>query len=143
MLIKKYNLQRKELKDIKGDILLNISELKVGEIAKISSKRKDLFLNEKIEVYELIKENDELYIRKQKNINFEQQIEFREKVKCFYVNSFFKSKLDSMNLTQYEKEVLQINSNESDLIREGYDISGVFENGIEFNYTNIIEVTVK
>jgi hypothetical protein len=117
--------------------------LKQGEVAKIFSKREDLYLNEKVEVYELIKESDGLYIRKQKNIDFDKTIKFKEKVKTFFINSYFKSKLEEMALTQSEKEVLQSNSNEHDLIRKGYDINGIFANGIEFIYPNIIDVTIE
>ena len=137
-----YNLYRREWKIIKGQILFNISDLSVGEKVKISSKREDLYFNEKVEVYELVKEKDGLYIRKQKNINFDNEIEFKEKVKTFFINSHYKEQLEKMTLTQSEKEILQGNSNEKDLIRKSCDISGVFENGIEFHYQNIVEVTV-
>lgn len=103
--------------------------------------RQDLFLNEKVEIYEFKKEKDGIYIRKRKNIDFDQSVEFKEKVKTFFVNSYFKAKLDAMKLTQAEKDLLEKDSKECDFIRMGYDVRGIFENGIEFNYPSIIKVS--
>jgi hypothetical protein len=128
---------------MKGDVLLNISEMKDGETVIFASKREDLFLNDKVESYELIKQGNGIYIHKHKAISFSTSINFNEKVKNFYANTWFTDRLIEMGLTDQEKEVMVEESNENFLIREGYSLRGIYENGVEFDYQNITWVSVK
>lgn len=125
---------------MRGDILLSISDMEVGTSVLIFSMRENLYLKNNVEIYELIKEQEGIYIRNEKIISFDKTIEFKEKVMNFKVSPQSMDSFNKMGLTKSEKNMMQLNNKENNYIREEYDLCGVFENGIEFNYPCIIEV---
>jgi len=130
---------RGELLMRKGEILYNIDSLKVGQKIDFYTESKDVFGNDKIEKYSLVKEKDGLYINYVKKTGFdnEDKIEFKEKV--ITIGAKNKEKVRYKNLTKAEIKYIN-NKIEKGLIKRGYNLVGDYENGLEFDFENIIMV---
>lgn len=128
------------MENIKGDLLLNIKDIENGDNYKLYSLREDLYLNEKVEIYHLSKEEDSYYISINKSLSFKQNVELKEKVDKFLLNQQSLDKYKMMGLSNSETQALMDNSNEAYLIKEGNDIRGVYANGVEFTYPGIIKI---
>lgn len=125
---------------MKGEILYDLLELEEGQSIKIISSREDLFLNSKIEEYDIYKKDGCLYIKKIKNIGIDKSITFNEKIKDLKVSKYFIDKVNKTSLSSKEIELMCKNSREKYFIRKNYSVKGTFENNTSFDYRNIIAV---
>jgi hypothetical protein len=125
---------------MKGEILYDLLELEEGQSIKIISSREDLFLNSKIEEYNIYKKDGCLYIKKIKNIGIDKSITFNEKIKDLKVSKYFIDKVNKTSLSSKEIELMCKNSREKYFIRKNYSVKGTFENNTSFDYRNIIAV---
>jgi hypothetical protein len=125
---------------MKGEILYDLLELEEGQSIKIISSREDLFLNSKIEEYNIYKKDGCLYIKKIKNIGLNKSITFNEKIKDLKVSKYFIDKVNKTSLSSKEIELMCKNSREKYFIRKNYSVKGTFENNTSFDYRNIIAV---
>jgi hypothetical protein len=125
-----------------GEILYNIDSLKVGQKIDFYTESKDIFGNDKVDKYSIIKEKDGVYIEYKNSTGFdnEDKIEFREKVLTIGAKSKDSQKYRNMNLTKSEMKFLSTDSIEKGLIKKGYNLVGSYENGLEFDFENIIMV---
>lgn len=129
---------------VNGEILYSLNALTDGESVKIYSKSEDIFRNEKIEIYTIIKENLNLYLVFEKNTSVDLTGGYYSKDKVIKIGvTEFKTKtVKPMGLTKTELQTLKENSFEHGVIRKGYSLEGTFDNGLEFKYPNIILVTI-
>jgi len=127
----------------KGEILYKIDSLQIGEKLKIYSETKDLFNNDNIEKYTISKEIDGVYIEYSKITGFDEEdkIQFKEKVYDIGTKFFDEERYKTMKLAKSEINSLKQNSIEKELIRKGYNLVGTYENGLEFDFENIIMVS--
>jgi len=126
---------------MENKILFDLLDLQEGKEITLMSKRKDLFLNNKIEEYSIYKKDRELYIKKLKKIGLNKVVEYNEKIKELKVGKSFLNKLEKTNLTAKEIKLMCENSREKYFIRENCSIEGTFVSGLDFNYKNIIAVS--
>jgi len=135
--------KREELLMKKGEILYKIDCLRIGEKIKIYSETKDLFDNDNIEKYTISKELDGVYIEYAKSTGFdnEDKIEFKEKVNNIGTKFFDEENYKTMKLSKSEINTIRHNSIEQGLIRKGYNLVGTYENGLVFDFENIIMVS--
>lgn len=128
----------------KSDILFNLSTLKSGEKIKIYSEDKDLFKNEKIEVYTIEKGRDGLYVSYNHNGSFEKgdhsNIAFKQKVAYIGTPVHSKIEIDSMKLTKAERDALRECRLELNIIKKGCPLEGCYEEGFFFSFPNIIQI---
>lgn len=126
-----------------GEILYNLRGLLPGEEVQVYSKSEDLFRNEKIEIYTIMKEQEKLYIKfeRKTSIDGTQGYFSKEEIANIGVSNYSEEKYKEMNLSEYEKECLKETSFEQYIIRRGFDLEGQFNNGLHFRYKNIMMVT--
>lgn len=131
---------RGEMLMSKGEILFNISSLKVGERLKFYSETKDVFNNCNVDAYTISKDIDGVYIEYSRATGFddEEKIEFKERVRSIGTNPYEDS-LAAMKLTNSEINSLKYNEGNG-LIKRGCNLIGVYDNGLEFDFENIIMV---
>lgn len=127
-----------------GEIIYSLNALADGGSVKIYSKSEDIFRNEKIEIYTIIKENLNLYLVFEKNtrIDLNGCYYSKDKIVKIGVTEYKTKAIKPMGLTKAEIQTLKENSFEPGVIRKGYSLEGTFDNGLYFKYPNIVFVTI-
>lgn len=124
-----------------GEIYLkstfNLLSLSIGEEIKFYSKTKDLFGNEKIESYSIVKMTEGLYLQYSNANGFENNdcvIEFNNKIRKITSSK----ENNTLDVNTIEKELLEKSDANENSLRIGSDLMGVYEDGTEFCFKNIL-----
>ncbi|MBO8160643.1 MAG: hypothetical protein H0Z24_03320 [Thermosipho sp. (in: Bacteria)] len=123
----------------KGEVLYNLNNLQIGEKIKVYSSGTDMYGNESVDIYVIERMPDGLYAsyRKKKGFDEETEISFSSKIKTIGTAT---EPAKTMGLTKAEQEAIQAAALEERLIRRNYSLIGELEDGLRFEYPNIIYV---
>lgn len=124
-------------------VLVNLNRLQIGDKLKIYSSDKDIFNNEKIDVYTLEREEDGMYVSYSKKNSFEypdSDINFKLKTRIIGTG-INEEMIESMNLTETEKRDMQNSMHiERNVIRKNCNLEGFYEDGTRFVFRNILQI---
>ena len=123
-----------------GIVLLNISTLAIGEKYNVYSSTKGALKDEVVEIYELEKKAEGIFIKYSKNVCSNLKTSFEGLAKGVGADRFNLINTEKINLSKEEKSKLRQESIEPNLIRQGYNLVGTYDDGLSFSYPNIISV---
>lgn len=123
-------------------VLYDLNKLEVEQSIKIYSKGRDIFGNDKVDIYIINRKKDGLYISYNKKNSFDcedMNIDFNNKILHIGVKNE-KENLQTMNLTENEKTLLLQKSFKKNLIVKNENLEGEYVDGTIFCFSKIIQV---
>lgn len=122
---------------VKHNVVANLNALNENEAITIYSLNDDMFGNEFVEIYKIVKENKKILICYKKE-DSEYPINFKKEVEWIGTTNYLKNKYSKMDLG--EAYIKSLEKLEKNIIREECDVEGKYKDGIRFRYPNIIKV---